>query len=89
MQIISYPVHYQSVCTNFDFSLFSRISCKPKALILQCKNNAFESEVEKKWLAKAYQTFEKREEIATNTLLYSLVEKKQTPFEHKFFKIIK
>ena len=67
MQIISYPVHYQSVCTNFDFSLFSRISCKPKALILQGKNNAFESGVEKTWLAKAYQMFEKGEEIATNT----------------------
>jgi hypothetical protein len=56
---------------------------------LQCKSNAFESEVEKKWLAKAYQTFEKGEEIATNTHLYSLAEKKQMPFELKFFKIIK
>jgi len=34
---------------------------------LQRKNNAFESGVEKKWLAKAYQMFEKGEEIATNT----------------------
>ena len=37
MQIISYPVHYQSVCTNFDFSLFSRISCTAKWCILQDK----------------------------------------------------
>ena len=58
-------------------------------MVLQRKNNAFESEVEKKWLAKTYQTFEKGEKIAPNTHLYSLVEKKQTPFEHKFFKIIK
>lgn len=34
MQIISYPVHYQSVCTNFDFSLFSRISCICKTYLL-------------------------------------------------------
>ena len=54
-------------------------------MVLQRKNNAFESEVEKKWLAKAYQTFEKGEKIATNPHLYSLAEKKQTPFEHKFF----
>lgn len=27
MQIVSYPIHYQSVCTNFYFSSFSRISC--------------------------------------------------------------
>ena len=39
-------------------------------MVLQRKNNAFESEVEKKWLAKAYQTFEKGEEIATNTLAH-------------------
>ena len=41
MQIISYPVHYQSVCTNFDFSLFSRISCKPKTILLWRKNHTF------------------------------------------------
>ena len=71
------------------FALQKQCNCTLKAMVLQRKNNAFESEVEKKWLAKAYQTFEKREEIATDTLLYSLAEKKQTPFEHKFFKIIK
>ena len=37
MQIISYPVHYQSVCTNFDFSLFSRISCKSIGRLLEAK----------------------------------------------------
>lgn len=58
-------------------------------MVLQRKNNAFASLVEKKWLAKACQTFEKGEEMATNAHLYSLAEKKQTPFEHKFFKIIK
>ena len=41
MQIISYPVHYQSVCTNFDFSLFSRISCTIKAFFLHGKVIAF------------------------------------------------
>ena len=89
MQIVPFLTHYQLVYINFDFSSFSLISCNIKALILQGKNNAFESGVEKTWLAKVYQTFEKGEEIATNTHLYSLVEKKQTPFEHKFFKIIK
>jgi len=83
----SFPNRYLFSLTNKVTCLFP-ISCILE-IILQCKNNAFESEVEKKWLAKAYQTFEKREEIATNTLLYSLAEKKQTPFEHKFFKIIK
>ncbi|WP_448924145.1 hypothetical protein [Hoylesella nanceiensis] len=71
------------------FALQKQCNCNIKALTLQGKNNAFESGVEKTWLAKAYQAFEKREEIATNTHLYSLAEKKQTPFEHKFFKIIK
>ena len=37
MQIISYPVHYQSVCTNFDFSLFSRISCTAIRHLLEAK----------------------------------------------------
>ena len=41
MQIISYPVHYQSVCTNFDFSLFSRISCIRKAWFLFFKRVFF------------------------------------------------
>ena len=41
MQIISYPVHYQSVCTNFDFSLFSRISCNVKTPFLHAKNHTF------------------------------------------------
>ena len=27
MQIIPFSTHYQLVCTNFDFSSFSRISC--------------------------------------------------------------
>ena len=36
MQIISYPVHYQSVCTNFDFSLFSRISCETIYALFVC-----------------------------------------------------
>ena len=30
MQIIPFPAHYQLVFHNFDFSSFSRISCKPK-----------------------------------------------------------
>lgn len=71
------------------FALQKQCNCPLKALILQHKNNAFESGVEKKWLAKAYQAFEKGEEIATNTHAHWLAEKKQTPFEHKFFKIIK
>ncbi|WP_455050613.1 hypothetical protein [Hoylesella nanceiensis] len=71
------------------FALQYQCNCTLKALILQRKNNAFESGVEKKWLAKAYQTFEKGEKIVASTHLYSLAEKKQTPFEHKFFKIIK
>lgn len=71
------------------FALQKQCNCNIKALTLQRKNNAFESGVEKKWLAKAYQAFEKGEKIVTNIHLYSLAEKKQTPFEHKFFKIIK
>ena len=71
------------------FALQKQYNCNIKALTLQRKNNAFESGVEKKWLAKAYQMFEKGEEIATNTHAHWLAEKKQTPFEHKFFKIIK
>ena len=38
-----------------------------KAQLLQRKSNAFESGVEKKWLVKAYQTFEKGEKIVANT----------------------
>ena len=34
---------------------------------LQHKSNAFASLVEKKWLVKAYQTFEKGEKIVANT----------------------
>ena len=49
------------------FALQYQCNCTLKALILQRKNNAFESGVEKKWLAKAYQTFEKGEEIVANT----------------------
>lgn len=71
------------------FAFQKQCNCTLKAMVLQRKNNAFESGVEKTWLAKAYQMFEKGEKIATNALLYSLAEKKQTPFEHKFFKIIK
>ena len=41
MQIISYPVHYQLVCANFDFSSFSRISCIPKAALLHVKSVSF------------------------------------------------
>ena len=71
------------------FALQKQCNCTLKAMVLQRKNNAFESGVEKKWLAKAYQTSEKGEKIVASTHLYSLAEKKQTPFEHKFFKIIK
>ena len=49
------------------FALQKQCNCTLKALILQRKNNAFESGVEKTWLAKAYQTFEKGEKLATNT----------------------
>jgi hypothetical protein len=41
MQIISYPVHYQLVCANSDFSSFSRISCKPKVALLGFKKGTF------------------------------------------------
>jgi len=49
------------------FALQYQCNCTLKALILQRKNNAFASRVEKKWLAKAYQTFEKGEEIVAST----------------------
>ena len=41
MQIISYPSHYQSVCANFDFSSFSRISCITICMQLPSNLHAF------------------------------------------------
>ena len=37
MQIIPFPVHYQSVYTNFDISSFSLISCMPIRPLLEAK----------------------------------------------------
>lgn len=48
MQIVSYPIHYQSVCTNFYFSSFSRISCCLKDAILQYKIPAISQEIKEK-----------------------------------------
>nr|WP_307767721.1 hypothetical protein [uncultured Prevotella sp.] len=41
MQIVPFRAHCQSVCTNFDFSSFSRISCIPKAAVLHGKSVGF------------------------------------------------
>ena len=41
MQIIPFLPHYQSVCTNFDFSSFSLISCTVKQTLLPCKRACF------------------------------------------------
>ena len=41
MQIISYPAHYQSVYTNFDFSSFSRISCTVNKAFLYNESATF------------------------------------------------
>ena len=37
MQIVPFRAHCQSVCTNFDFSSFSRISCKIIRRLLEAK----------------------------------------------------
>ena len=37
MQMTPFPAHYQSVYTNFYFSSFSRISCKPIRHLLEVK----------------------------------------------------
>ena len=37
MQIVPFPAYYQSVYTNFDFTSFSLISCKPKGRLLEAK----------------------------------------------------
>ena len=44
MQIVPFRAHCQSVCTNFDFSSFSRISCEVKAAVLHGKSVGFASQ---------------------------------------------
>ena len=59
MQIVPFRAHCQSVCTNFDFSSFSRISCEVICVILRRKVTQvawwFESKsrvIYVKWLCK-------------------------------------
>ena len=46
MQIIPFPIHYQSVYTNFDISSFSLISCTVKAAFSADESAAFSYLVE-------------------------------------------
>ena len=48
MQIISYPVHYQLVCANSDFSSFSRISCSINRRLYETKRACVSLELHKK-----------------------------------------
>ena len=94
MQIISYPVHYQSVCTNFDFSLFSRISCTLKTILLQRKNHTFARRICNTQITNTLRTLReyilnglrmRGEQIATTlrTDCHNILNKLQTHKKHK------
>lgn len=46
MQIIPFPIHYQSVYTNFDISSFSLISCRQKVQAVQTKVQIVQTKVQ-------------------------------------------